>query len=118
MLEPVLNESFLSDAFAGREGQTPPFIGRAHTAPALAKNTLFIRMKLSDILDEVIKEYKLKEKATPDGSVYNRAKRGMYELPQSGLLANKLLEKQLNKHGYRQNKLVPGLWKHNTQLIQ
>jgi hypothetical protein len=36
----VLNESFLSDAFAGREGQTPPFEGRAHAAPALCKTTL------------------------------------------------------------------------------
>jgi hypothetical protein len=34
----VLNESFLSDAFAGREGQTPPFKGRAHATPALCKN--------------------------------------------------------------------------------
>ncbi len=36
----VLNESFLSDAFARREGQTPPFKGRVHAAPALCKNTL------------------------------------------------------------------------------
>ena len=77
----------------------------------------FILMKLSNILDEVIKEYKLK-KATPDGSIYIRAKQGMYKLAQSGLLANKLLEIQLNKHGYRQSKLVPGLWKHGTWPIQ
>jgi hypothetical protein len=68
----------------------------------------FIQMKLSNIPDEVIKEYKLREKATPDGNIYIRAKQGMYGLPQSGLLANKLLEKRLNKHGYRQSKLVPG----------
>jgi len=37
---------------------------------------------------------------------------------QAGLLANKLLEKHLNKHGYRQSKLVPGLWKHDTRPIQ
>ena len=43
---------------------------------------------------------------------------GMYRLPQSGLLVNELLEKQLNKHGYRQSKLVPGLWKHNTWPVQ
>ncbi len=42
----------------------------------------------------------------------------MYGLPHSGLLANKLLEKQLNKHGYRQSKVVPPLWKHDTWLIQ
>ncbi len=78
----------------------------------------FIQMKLSDIPDEVIKEYKLREKATPNGSIYIRAKQGMYGLPQSGLLANKLLEKRLNKHGYRQSKLVPGLCKHDTRPIQ
>jgi hypothetical protein len=39
----VLNESFLSDAFAGREGQTPPFKGQAHAAPALCKTTLVIQ---------------------------------------------------------------------------
>ena len=42
----------------------------------------------------------------------------MYGLPQAGLLANELLEKRLNKHGYRQSKLVPGLWKHDTRPIQ
>ena len=42
MLAPVvvLHESFLSDAFAGREDQTPHFEGQAHAAPALAKDTL------------------------------------------------------------------------------
>ncbi len=52
----------------------------------------FIRMKLSDIPNKVINEYKLCNKATPDGSVYIKAKFGMYGLPQAGLLANKLLE--------------------------
>ncbi len=42
----------------------------------------------------------------------------MYGLPQAGLLANELLEKRLNKHGYRQSKLVPGLWNHDTRPIQ
>jgi hypothetical protein len=52
----------------------------------------FIRMKLSNIPDEVIKEYKLREKATKNGSIYIKAKQGMYSLPQSGLLANELLK--------------------------
>ena len=42
----------------------------------------------------------------------------MYGLPQSGLLANELLLKWLNTHGYHQSKLVPGLWKHKTRPIQ
>jgi hypothetical protein len=36
----VLNESFLSDAFVGREGQTLPLKGRVHAAPFLCKTTL------------------------------------------------------------------------------
>ncbi len=53
----------------------------------------FIRLKLNNIPDEVIKEYKLRENATKNGSIYIKAKKGMYGLPQSGSLANKLLEK-------------------------
>jgi hypothetical protein len=53
----------------------------------------FIRMKLSGIPNEVIEEYKLREKATKNGSIYIKAKRGMYGLLQSGLLANELLGK-------------------------
>ncbi len=78
----------------------------------------FIRMKLSNIPVEVINEDKLKEKATFDGRIYIKAKQGMYGLPQSGLLVNELLEKRLNNHGYRQSKLVPRLWRHNTWRVQ
>ena len=69
----------------------------------------YIRIKLSDIPEEIIREYNLRDKATKDGSIYTKANKGIYGLPQSGLLANKLLEKRLNRHGYRQSKLVPGL---------
>jgi hypothetical protein len=49
--------------------------------------------------------------------MYIEANKGMNRLPQAGLIANKLLEKQLNKHGYQQSRIVPGLWKHDTQPI-
>ncbi len=52
----------------------------------------FIRMKLSDIPDEVIEECKLSKKATTNGSIYIKVKCGMYGLLQSGRLANELLE--------------------------
>jgi len=42
----------------------------------------------------------------------------MYGLPHAGLLANEQLGRRLNKHGYQQSKLVPGLWKHETRPIQ
>ena len=64
------------------------------------KRPEYIRMRLSDIPDEIIKEYRLRDIATKDGSVYIEATKGMYGLPQAGLLANELLEKRLNAHGY------------------
>jgi retron-type reverse transcriptase len=77
----------------------------------------YISMKISDIPDEIIAEYKLKD-IEPDGSVFNEVLRSMYGLPQSGLLSNELLEKRLNTHGYFQSKLVPGLWSHKWRPIQ
>jgi hypothetical protein len=41
----------------------------------------------------------------------------MYRLPQSGILAQELLEKRLNEHGYSQSKEVRGLWTHKTWPI-
>ena len=77
----------------------------------------YARLKLSNILDKIIKEYNLREKVK-DGYVYIEVNKGMYGLPHLGLLANKLLKKQLNKHGYYQCNLVPSLWKHMTRPIQ
>ncbi len=57
----------------------------------------FIRMKLSNIPDKIIDEYKLRDKTTPSGSIYVVANWGMYGLPQSGLIANELLEKRSNE---------------------
>ena len=37
---------------------------------------------------------------------------GMYGLHQSGILANKLLKKQLSKHGYYEYQFTPGLYDH------
>ena len=42
----------------------------------------------------------------------------MYGLLESGFLSNEFLEKRLNKHGYHQSNLVPGLRKHITRTIQ
>ena len=42
----------------------------------------------------------------------------MYGLPQSGSLGHDLLEERLNKEGYFQSRIVPGLWKDKTRKIQ
>ena len=74
----------------------------------------YIRIKLSDLPEEIIQQYKLNDKANKNGMVFVKVTKGMYGLPQSGLLANVLLKKRLNQHGYHQSKLVPGLWKHES----
>ena len=69
----------------------------------------YIKIKLNTLPDEIIREYKLANIATPDGAVYVEVRKGMYELPKAGILANELLEKRLNKHGYFQSPQIPGL---------
>jgi uncharacterized protein YktA (UPF0223 family) len=82
------------------------------------KRPEYAKIKLSDIPEEVIKEYKLDEKATADGWIYIKVIRGMYGLPQAGSLGHDLLETRLNAEGYFQSKLVSGMWKHKTRDIK
>jgi hypothetical protein len=77
----------------------------------------YIHLNIRDIPKEIILEYKLKNIVDSDGSIFLAAVRGMYGLPHAGLIANKLLEKRLNKNGYFKSKLVPGLWAHRTRPI-
>ena len=67
---------------------------------------------------DVIEHYNLKEKANPDGIVYVEVHKGIYGLPQTGLLAQELLEKRLADHGYQQSYFTPGLWIHDWHPIQ
>ena len=80
----------------------------------------YVKLRLTDIPDEVIREYRLHEtgKVTSDGYVYVEVRKGMYGLPQAGILAQELLEKRLSKRGYYQSKLVPGLWRHEWRPVQ
>jgi hypothetical protein len=77
----------------------------------------YVRIKIQDIPQEIIDEYNLREKVTPDGYVYVEVQKGMYGLPQAGILAQELLEQRLNKHGYSQSKVIHGLWMHKSQPI-
>ncbi len=77
----------------------------------------YMRLKLTDIPDKVIAHYNLRELATPDGYVYCEVTKGMYGLPQLGIIAQELLEERLAEHGYHQSKIVNGLWKHKARPI-
>lgn len=77
----------------------------------------YMRLRIADIPEDVIEHYQLRDKATPDGYVYCEIQKGMYGLPQAGIIAQQLLEERLGKHGYHQSKQTPGLWKHDTLPI-
>jgi hypothetical protein len=82
------------------------------------KRPEFARVKLTDIPQEIINEYKLNEKMTPDGWIYIKCIKTVPGLPQSGSLSHEALEKRLNEEGYFKSPIVPALWKHRTRNIQ
>jgi hypothetical protein len=73
---------------------------------------------ISMIPQEIVDKYDLTAKQDSQGFVYIRIEKGMYGLPQSGILANKLLARRLAKHGYYQTRHTPGLWRHVTCPLQ
>eukprot|EP00804_Cyclotella_cryptica_P027157 CCRYP_016091-RA/>CCRYP_016091-RA protein AED:0.31 eAED:0.28 QI:0/0/0/1/1/1/2/0/527 len=73
----------------------------------------YMRFKLSDIPDHIIALYKLDKLATANEFVYVLIQKGMYGLPQAGIIAQQLLKKRLAIKGYQQSAITPGFWKHN-----
>ena len=59
-----------------------------------------------DIPDDVKQEYKQCKKVSPDEWVDIKVQKGMYGLPQAGLLAQELLVKRFATHEYAQSKLT------------
>jgi hypothetical protein len=55
--------------------------------------------------------------ATQEGYVYCKITQGMYTLPQTGIIAQELLEKCLDEQGYHQSKIINGFWKHKMRPI-
>ena len=77
----------------------------------------YMKILLAHIPDEIIAEYALKNKVHSDGTVYIEIQKGMYGLPQAGMLANKLLKRRLAKHGYYEVHHTPRYWRHVWQPI-
>ena len=65
---------------------------------------------------EIIDKYNL-SKLEDEGWVYVKIVKGMYGLPQAGILTNKLLQKRLKKWGYFPVQFTPGLWRHAWQPV-
>jgi hypothetical protein len=77
----------------------------------------YMPMNIKDPPEDFIIMYNLAGKATSNGFVHIKIQKGMYGLPQAGILAQELLKQRLNTHGYRQSPITPGLWRHDYQPI-
>jgi hypothetical protein len=76
----------------------------------------YMVINLASLPQETIDKYDL-NKLAQDGKVYIEIQKDMYGLPQAGILANKLLQRNLAKDGYRPTTHTNGLWTHNTRTI-
>ena len=76
----------------------------------------YMKMPIALFPDDIIDHYRLKEKAL-EGYVYMEIRKGMYGLPQAGILANKLLKERLARQGYFEQPHTPGLWKHVSRPV-
>jgi hypothetical protein len=76
----------------------------------------YMVINLSSLSQETIKKYDLIE-LSQDGKVYIDIHKGMYGLPQTGVLANELLQRNLAKDGYQPTQHTHGLWTHDTRPI-
>ena len=77
----------------------------------------YMRIPVKLIPEHFMVLYQLHDKIK-NGHVYMQIERGMYGLPQAGIIANKLLRKRLAPHGYYELPHTPGLWKHINKPIQ
>jgi hypothetical protein len=76
----------------------------------------YMVINVSLLPQETIDKYDLIELAQ-DGKLYIEIQKGMYGLPQAGILANELLQRNLAKDGYRPMQHTHGLWKHDTRPL-
>ena len=81
------------------------------------KDPEYMRMKLSNLPEDVITHYNLLSLVDKKRYVFVKISKGMYGLPCAGLIAQQLLAKRLEKHGYHQSETTPGFWRHNTRPI-
>ena len=77
----------------------------------------YFRMKLELFPQDIIEEYGLRDKVDTDGNVFCEVRRGMYGLPQAGIIAQELLTKRLHQAGYRQSTVTPGYWRREWHPI-
>jgi Reverse transcriptase (RNA-dependent DNA polymerase). len=78
----------------------------------------YMKIHLSQIPDDVIRQYNLREIADDNGFVCIEIRKGMYGLKQAGRIAYEALVAHLAKYGYSPSQTTQGLWTHATRSIQ
>jgi hypothetical protein len=76
----------------------------------------YMRLAVNTLPDEIIQQYKLLD-LVHNGYIYVEIRRGMYGLPQAGIIANHQLVKRLAPFGYYPVTHTPGLWRHKYRPI-
>ena len=76
----------------------------------------YMRMTRKQISDTIMQEYDL-DKYCVDGVVHFEVVKGMYGLPQAGLLAQQRMVKHLATAGYSQSTIIPCLFRHATNGV-
>jgi hypothetical protein len=76
----------------------------------------YMRIPLASIPQDIIAQYHLLDIAH-DGFVLTEIRKGIYGLPQAGILANLLLIQRLATGGYRPAPHTPGLFLHETNGV-
>jgi hypothetical protein len=77
----------------------------------------YVRIPISMVPDEIMDKYNSYTRVH-NGYLYVEVCKGMYGLPQAGLITNVLLAKRLAKHGYSPVPHIHGLWMHKWRPIK
>ena len=77
----------------------------------------FLQIKIDTFAEDVIEHYKLCKKVNENGFLFICVKGGMYGLPHTGIIAQKLLKECLGKHRYCQSDKTPRFWKYDWRPI-
>ena len=76
----------------------------------------YMWIPVKDIPDCIMEQYKL-EGLIHNGMILVKIRKGMYGLPQAGILAHERLVKHLSKYDYFPTQHTPGLFLHKTRPI-
>ena len=77
----------------------------------------YMRISISLFPEHIIQQYHLRNKMR-NGFIYLEIRRGIYGLPQAGVISNKYFKEKLPPHGYYEVPHTPVLWRHISRPVQ